>query len=733
MCSKLHELNPDDPLILFFSSVFPTWIMFIQHSIAELHQIALDARKQNFHVGEDLLQRMDTLQTWPAPVWKRNRKGGRAPSSGDSLSVPGILSVFWGNWIGKLDTFRRRRGDGIATTCSVEERNEISGEVLMQMHRESRRRSQHSVSLASSKEQCSVCRIFVSLRQGQESEQCEKCGSVLCKRSACERKHWEECFRSAWISGDRGQSFVVGQSAVRSSEDPKPILSAASAAAAASAVKDSDVLRRSGEGRKDVIVGEITFNDDADDSMSSDIVDSLIDIVFGRAKPSCNGLDGINWDCLSDSDLQTMVELAKVEFYQSFRSDYQKSQSRRDGIDTPHIYDVFIMRRELRRGNIDLAICLPTEAYGNLLMWRDHSDAIHTLRPEFHLYRVANLSGTARIIEGLKSQPQPQGLMFHAMNRTRDLMKIALGKNDEALQYLNPAASGSLNLAQRCAVATVVIPGVFEFGYFVVQGPPGTGKTLTLCHILNGLGGGLVLAPSNAAIANVALKLEKMASFKNDKTLEVVVFGEGCDESVHHFSPTHRHRRYRQFLQDLKNCSNSSERNELRGKFAAWLGLENYSSTDYGTLDKVFKDMCPKVDDQNGQKKMARILSSAKVVLCTLNSAGSKFLRRIVAGKFDTVIIDEAGQCTEAETYIAFSMPGIKRVVLIGDPMQLPATVVDVDVQEMGFKVGACVGMVESDLMEERLSLRISSIHLVLLRSTHRFLISLFYAHQSIP
>ena len=319
---------------------------------------------------------MDTLQTWPAPVWKRNRRGGRAPNSGDCLSVPGILSVFWGNWIGKLDTFRRRRGDGIATGCSVEESNEIlaSGEVLMQMHRESKKRNQHSLSRASSKEQCSVCRIFLSLRQGQESEQCEKCGSVVCTRSACERKHWEACFRSAWISGDRGEHFVAGQSAFRSSEGPKPLISAASAAAA-SAVKDSDASRCSGERGKDVIVGEITFNDDVDDSTSSDIIDSLIDIVFGRAKPSCNGLNDIHWDCLSDSDLQTMVELAKVEFYQSFRADYQKSQSRRDAFDAPHIYDVFTMRRELRRGNIDLAICLPTEAYGNLLMWRDHSDS----------------------------------------------------------------------------------------------------------------------------------------------------------------------------------------------------------------------------------------------------------------------------------------------------------------------------------------------------------------------
>jgi superfamily I DNA and/or RNA helicase len=42
-------------------------------------------------------------------------------------------------------------------------------------------------------------------------------------------------------------------------------------------------------------------------------------------------------------------------------------------------------------------------------------------------------------------------------------------------------------------------------------------------------------------------------------------------------------------------------------------------------------------------------------------------------------------QCPEAEFYIATSFPGIKRIVLIGDPMQLNATVLNTHIKELGY------------------------------------------------
>ena len=42
-------------------------------------------------------------------------------------------------------------------------------------------------------------------------------------------------------------------------------------------------------------------------------------------------------------------------------------------------------------------------------------------------------------------------------------------------------------------------------------------------------------------------------------------------------------------------------------------------------------------------------------------------------------------KCPEAEFYIATTFPGVKRIVCIGDPMQLNATVVNIDCISMGF------------------------------------------------
>lgn len=74
--------------------------------------------------------------------------------------------------------------------------------------------------------------------------------------------------------------------------------------------------------------------------------------------------------------------------------------------------------------------------------------------------------------------------------------------------------------------------------------------------------------------------------------------------------------------------------------FARWLRLP---------LDKVSWQAigahCPRVDDtEKGQQAMRKIISKAKVVLCTLNTAGSSFLRKTLCGKFDTLFLDEAAQ-----------------------------------------------------------------------------------------
>ena len=66
-------------------------------------------------------------------------------------------------------------------------------------------------------------------------------------------------------------------------------------------------------------------------------------------------------------------------------------------------------------------------------------------------------------------------------------------------------------------------------------------------------------------------------------------------------------------------------------------------------------------------------IENALVVFCTVSSTATKQVRQ--GGPFDLVVVDEAAQLVEAEVISALQLAGIRRMVLVGDPNQLPATV----------------------------------------------------------
>ena len=75
------------------------------------------------------------------------------------------------------------------------------------------------------------------------------------------------------------------------------------------------------------------------------------------------------------------------------------------------------------------------------------------------------------------------------------------------------------------------------------------------------------------------------------------------------------------------------------------------------------------------------LLACADVIFCTLSSAGNAVVRDL---KWHTVVVDEAAQAPEAETLIALK-EGVQRLVLVGDPQQLPATVISHLASSKGF------------------------------------------------
>jgi hypothetical protein len=163
------------------------------------------------------------------------------------------------------------------------------------------------------------------------------------------------------------------------------------------------------------------------------------------------------------------------------------------------------------------------------------------------------------------------------------------------------------------------------------------GKTVTLAAMVASLKEGIVLASSNAAVANIAVKLLSVSGLS---VHDVVVFGDNCDDCVKFLSPAHRSRRYRAFKKEYdENHGDSPKQETLTKAFISWLRLDVSS-----TMKDVIKH-CPLVDDsKRGQHKLKDIIVKAKAVLCTLNTAGSSFLRRAVEDKFDTLFLDEAAQ-----------------------------------------------------------------------------------------
>ena len=70
------------------------------------------------------------------------------------------------------------------------------------------------------------------------------------------------------------------------------------------------------------------------------------------------------------------------------------------------------------------------------------------------------------------------------------------------------------------------------------------------------------------------------------------------------------------------------------------------------------------------------------MVTATLVGASNRMLERL---KFKTVVIDEAAQALEPGTWIPITKGS--KVVLVGDPFQLPPTVKSREAQKGGFSV----------------------------------------------
>jgi len=104
------------------------------------------------------------------------------------------------------------------------------------------------------------------------------------------------------------------------------------------------------------------------------------------------------------------------------------------------------------------------------------------------------------------------------------------------------------------------------------------------------------------------------------------------------------------------------------------------SAHHHDIVDTTTK-LLQELKDMPSDAVWTQLLLSAHVIFCTLASAGGTVLKK--TSRIDDLIIDEAAAATEPELCIPFHLQP-KRLLAVGDPLQLPATVLSRRAVELG-------------------------------------------------
>ncbi|XP_071057481.1 uncharacterized protein [Onthophagus taurus] len=236
-------------------------------------------------------------------------------------------------------------------------------------------------------------------------------------------------------------------------------------------------------------------------------------------------------------------------------------------------------------------------------------------------------------------------------------------------------------------------------GLYMIQGPPGTGKTTVIQHIIETLVRLkpdikiLVVAPSNVTVDGILRKLTK--DKKREDLVRLGIY-ESIGSDLHYY-----------FIENI-----------IRRKMTEQILTERPEvRLDFNKLKQRALDLHAKIDEMTNHKKNAyhlikelksidhqinnfaqdyfqdahywntfhkirkEILMRRNIICTTLNSC---FRLGEYGLNIDCCIIDEASQSKETETLIPLSL-GIEKIVLIGDPKQLPAVTLSKYAKDLGY------------------------------------------------
>ncbi|KAF8635838.1 hypothetical protein AX15_000034 [Amanita polypyramis BW_CC] len=289
--------------------------------------------------------------------------------------------------------------------------------------------------------------------------------------------------------------------------------------------------------------------------------------------------------------------------------------------------------------------------------------------------------------------------------------------------------------------ATAILSSLDSFGFSLIQGPPGTGKTSTICGLVaiflsrrgrpatsvqvgksfnsidkNSPSKILICAPSNAAIDEVAYRIKegyrgskqrpdnaKVVRIGTEKAINISVrdisLDTLVDQKLNGIISTTKEKglgdevaELRAKLNDirLKRSNKLKELTNLQDNVARYQALEEEVKRLNSQRMAITQRLDRLKDEQKSESRTLdairrrtrfEVLQEADVICTTLSGSGHEILGQF---EFDTIIIDEAAQAIELSSLIPLKYK-CNRCVLVGDPQQLPPTVISQEASRYGY------------------------------------------------